>query len=111
MANPVPIQVALDTTADPQVTVIPFAPTVSRHEEIIWTPIGNVSFAFVSLKAEKKTLHDPIVNPTQITATYDAKGKDHCDYTIVVRDANGGLHDTKYRGGIEGGGSPTIKNN
>ena len=48
---------------------------------------------------------------SEITATYDAKGKDQCDYTIVVRDSNGGLHDTIFRGAIEGGGGPTIKNN
>jgi|ERR1700688_2200078 len=105
------VQVALDTTANPQVTVIPFAPIVSRHEEIIWTPIANEHFTFVSLTAKKSTLHDIDTSDTEITATYDAKAKDQCDYTIVVRDANGGLHDSITRRAIEGGGGPTIKNN
>lgn len=105
------VQVALDTTANPQVIVIPFAPIVSRHEEIIWTPIANEDFTFVSLTAKKSTLHDIKPSPAQITATYDAKAKDQCDYTIVVRDAHGGLHDTITRGGITTGGGPTIKNN
>jgi hypothetical protein len=76
--------------------VIPFAPIVSRHEEIIWTPLANEVFNFVSLTPEKNTLHDIKLNSsaTAITATYDAKAKDKCDYKIVVRDANGGLHDT-----------------
>ncbi len=105
------VQVALDTTANPQVIVIPFVPIVSRHEEIIWTRIANEVFTFDSLTAKKSTLHNIKRSPTEITATYDAKAKDQCNYTIVVRDAHGDPHDTITRGGITTGGGPTIKNN
>ena len=106
------IQVALNMNGDPEVVVSPLDPTVRRHEDIIWTQIGTQSFTFVSLTPIKNTLHDIKYNSnhTQITATYDAKAKDQCDYTIVVQDSQGGLHDTIFRG-IGNGGAPTIKNN
>lgn len=107
----VTVKVALDTTANPQVTVIPFAPIVGRHEDIVWVPLANEPFVFASLTAVKGTLHDIQRTDDKITATYDANAKDECNYTIVVRDAKGFPHDTIVPLSIRNGGGPTIKNN
>jgi hypothetical protein len=114
MVKKVPIHVTLDTTANPEVIVIPFAPIVRRHEEIIWTRTANEYFTFLPLTPEKGTLHDIELNAdaSEMTATYDAKAKDECDYTVTVLDANGFRHDTIHKGRPIGtGGGPTIKNN
>ena len=110
------VQVALDTTANPEVIVVPSIANAQRHDQIQWTQIANEPFTFFKLTAKKKTLHDPNVSATVITAGYDAPANSSVDYTIIVKDTKGGTHSTVPKTGVKGrpttgGGGPTIKNN
>jgi hypothetical protein len=105
------IQVALDTTANPEVVVIPRIAIVKSGDKIRWTLIANEDFKFSVLTPEKKYIHDIQSGATEITAMYDAPPKSTVDYTIIVHDANGKPHSTVAHRPIENGGGPTIKNN
>jgi len=110
------VQVALDTTANPEVVVIPNIATAQQHDQIQWTQIGNEVFKFFKLTAKKRTLHDPNVVDTAITAAYDAPANSSVDYAIIVKDTKGRKHSTVPKKGVKkrpitGGGGPTIKNN
>jgi hypothetical protein len=105
------VQVALDTTADPEVVVIPHVSTVGKHEAIRWTLIKNEDFKFAVLTPQSGALHDINRCDKEITATYDAPPEGKVDYTVEVYDKNGNKHTTIASGQIESGGGPTIRNN
>jgi hypothetical protein len=105
------VQVALDTTADPEVVVIPLIATAQASDQIQWTQIANEYFTFAKIRPDNGAIHDPHYSNTQVTATYDADATGKVDYTIVVHDASGGQHTTVPKRPIKTGGGPTIKNN
>ncbi|MGO9038440.1 MAG: hypothetical protein ACLPX1_02755 [Steroidobacteraceae bacterium] len=105
------IQVALDTTANPQVVVIPYIAVVKSGDKIRWTLIANEDFKFAILTPEKKFIHDIQYSATEITATYDAPPNSAVNYVITVHDTNGNPHSTAAHSAAPGGGGPTIKNN
>jgi hypothetical protein len=117
----VKIQVVLDTTADPEVVVIPEVATANAHDKIQWTQIQNEGFTFGKLEPQNTSIHDPDYGGgTVMTAGYDAKPKSSVHYKITVYDnVNNQPHTTdpksrkgETRGGPVGnGGGPTIKNN
>jgi|SRR5271165_729609 len=103
------IQVALDTTANPEVVVIPFIATVKSGDKIRWTLIANEDFKFSILTPEKNYIHDIHRSDTEITARYDAPPDSDVKYKIVVHDANCNPHSTVPNIHMDTGG-PTIKN-
>lgn len=117
----VKIQVALDTTADPEVIVIPWVATANAHDQIQWVQIPNEGFRFVVLTPQDNRIHDPNYGDgTVMNAGYDAKAAGSVHYKIIVYDTvNNQPHTTdpkrrkgETKGGPVGnGGGPTIKNN
>lgn len=107
------IQVKLDTTATPPVTLIPEHPSVNRGNSTIeWTPFANQSFTFTSLTFT--TPGNPFSNISvtngEVTAQDNNQGPGDYPYVVVV--TSGGTQYSSASGGIGGtGGGATIKNN
>jgi hypothetical protein len=105
------VQVALDTTADHEVVVIPNIATVNPHGHTIrWTQIANEDFTFDPLTPISPPFSNVVVTEHVITARYDARGSgaDKVDYKITVQKVKGPHYTT---GGRIDTGGPTIKNN
>jgi len=111
------IQVKLDPTATPPVTLIPKNQAVNRgNESIEWTPFASESFTFKSLTGlPNPPFSNLSVTNSMVTVTDNNTGAGDYPYTIVVT-----LNGTDYssaeqfrRHPVPGpsGTDPTIKNN
>ena len=121
------IQVKLDTSANPPVTMIPNQPSVNRGNNTIeWTPFAHESFTFVSLTglSANPPFSGLTVTGSQITVQDDNTATADYPYTITVSyggqtyssdssiradSPSGGR--AKAQAALGGSNSPTIKNN
>jgi len=108
------IQVKLDTTANPPVTLIPEHQGVDRGNDTIeWTPFASQNFTFVSLTFTPTPNPDPFSNldveATEVTVDDDNEATGTYPYVVVVN-----YQGTNYSSAASGrsgtGGSPTINN-
>jgi hypothetical protein len=126
--NMTQIQVKLDTSANPPVTVQPQVQSINRgNSQIQWTPFASQNFTFVSLTGLPNPPFSGLsVTSSSITVQDDNTVAGDYTYTITVSsggnnyDTNGtisadppgrGHSHAKAEGLLGGGGSPTIKNN
>ncbi len=103
------LQVKLDTSATPPVTVFPAPPTnINRgNQTITWRRFANQTFTFKTLRF----ITDPnpfavSVTDTEVTATENNVATGDYPYVIVVTTANG-----DYSSGAEPAGSVSIASN
>ncbi len=112
------IQVKLDPTAVPPVTVIPPKATINRGNQTIeWTPFANESFTFISLTImpESNPFSTPVItNPPvggpkiSVNDNNQATG----DYTyVIVVSLNNVLYSSAAESIVAGGNTPVIHNN
>jgi hypothetical protein len=106
------VQVKLDTSATPPVTVIPQRTTVNSGSQTIdWTPFATQTFSFVSLTF--KTTPNPFavtVTTSKVTATEDNQAAGDFTYVVVVSQ-NGVQYSSAATGIARTGGTPVIHNN
>jgi hypothetical protein len=118
------LQVKLDTSATPPVTVIPAPPTnINRgNQTITWTRFANQTFTFKSLAFTTQLNPFTVaLGDTQVTATENNQATGDYSYVIVVTLANRdyssgtqsvGDQSTEENGIIAGNGTaPVIHNN
>jgi hypothetical protein len=122
------IQVKLDTSANPPVTMVPNQPSVNRGNNTIeWTPFAQESFTFVSLTglSANPPFSGLTVTSSKITIQDDNSATGDYPYSIMVlyngmeyssessvhaghRASAGGV---RAHAALGGSNSPTIKNN
>lgn len=106
------IQVKLDTTANPPVTLIPNHQAVNRgNQSIEWTPFANETFTFVSLTftTTPNPFSTPTVSNSQISVTDNNSSTADYPYVIVV--SSGGVQYSTAPGLTADNSTPVIKNN
>ena len=126
----VQIQVKLDTTANPPVTLVPNQVSVNRGNNTIeWTPFSNQSFTFADLGGLPNPPFSGLsVTPNKITIQDNATSGGTYVYSITV-NYNGQLYSSNSQNSsspqmasasttrvgthalLGDGSSPTIKNN
>jgi hypothetical protein len=108
------VQVALDTTVGsgcPDVIVIPHRAPAGEGQCVRWRKIDNEFFNFYCLKpSDTAAIYNINVTDDEITAMYSDTGAHEYEYEILVKDARGKVHQTVAIGGVDNGGSPTIRN-
>ena len=121
------IQVKLDTSATPPVTLIPNSVSINRgNNQISWTPFAQESFTFVSLTGLPSPPFSGLtVTASSITVNDDNTAAGDFPYTITVayqgqnysssssfsRHAEQSPTHVTAKGALTGGTSPIIKNN
>jgi hypothetical protein len=119
------IQVKLDTTANPPVTLIPNQTAVNRGNNTIeWTPYANQSFTFADLAGlPNPPFSNVTVNANMMSAQDDNTVAGDFVYSVMV-NYNGQLYSSNptevarhsnsgvgAKAALGGSNSPTIKNN
>ena len=112
------IQVKLDPTAVPPVTVIPPRATINRGNQTLeWTPFANQTFMFTSLTIMPQSnpfsapvITNPPVGASKISVTDNNQATGDYTYVIVVN-----LNNVSYCSAAAsisaGGNTPVIHNN
>lgn len=108
------IQVKLDTSANPPVTLVPTHQSVNNgNQSLIWVPFAQENFTFVSLTGlPNPPFTNLTVTDSQITVTDNNQNNGPevvYPYTIVV-SSNGTQYSSAKAGPAAGSGDPTINN-
>jgi hypothetical protein len=119
------VQVKLDTSADPPVTLVPNQVTVNQGNNTIeWTPFAQQSFTFADLAGLPNPPFSGLsVTPNKISIQDNNTASGSYAYSVTV-NYNGQLYSSNPSSArsahaakagthsiIGGGSSPTIKNN
>lgn len=108
------VQVSLDTSADPPVTVNPRVHDVNRGNQMVtWERASNQTFTFSSLSGlPNPPFGTPSVSDSEITVTDDNRSAAAYGYTIVVT-YNGQQYSTapsRPNPREQGNGGPVVNN-